>query len=365
LLLWLGCPIFLTATSTYSLTVGGEITVQGIIQLDAVSIRFARVDATGGRVIIDPITRSFVWREFTPEGLKALFADIQRSDTFLKKSIETRQNIRDGITPWLRTRQFLQTQGDVQPKGKKRIDKSSAPETKNANVLRMQRARRPVPPMRAIPPRPSLTSKTIDVWTGIPDGFLSRGEMDYPAGTIWSAIFSSPIMLFVLLLILGANFYLAREVSHCCRHNTKLVCGLSCIGPYIVPLVFLLINRKRNAVESVVEPTVAEPESVQPNIQDEQPPAGENGLIAYYTHAEVRFNRHFFETELMRFKRMAPSDTEWILVRTKAGKEMWAGRISAVTEESVTFVVATGNVWNDQLVRNFEINEIQIISNQL
>ena len=361
-MLWLGCPSFLPAASTYKLTIGGEITVQGIIQLDAVSIRFARADASHGKVIIDPITRSFAWREFTLVGLEALFVDIQRSETFLKKSIETRQSIRNGITPWLRTGRILQPQSGAQPKTN--IIKSSIPKNKNADVLRMQRARIPVAPMRDIPPRPSLTAKTIDVWTGIPDGFESRGEMKYPTGTIWAAIFSSPIMLFVLLLVFGSNFYLAREVSHCCRHNAKLVCGLSFVGPYVVPLVFLLMDRKKNAVESIIEPAVTEPESAQLDIQDEQPAAGENSLVAYYTHTEIRFNRHFFETELLRFKRMAPSETEWILVRTKAGGELWACRISAVTEESVTFVVAAGKIWNDQVVRNFEINDIQIILNQ-
>lgn len=219
----------------------------------------------------------------------------------------------------------------------------------------------PSPP-REIPARPALTAKTVDAWAGMPHGFEPRGKMEDPTGTFWGAFFGSPIMLFLLMLAMGSNIYLAREVAHCTRHPAKLVCGLSVAGPFVVPLAFLLMplggGRKKTSPAQPVQEAV--PLAVQP----EPEPQADHGAAAYYHCSQVKFNRNFFNTELMRFLRMAPSETEWIRVRTKRGEELWACRIASVTEEAVTLVVAAGELWDEKMLRMYEIEDIQIVLNQ-
>ncbi len=79
----------------------------------------------------------------------------------------------------------------------------------------------------------------------------------------------------------------------------------------------------------------------------------------YYHRGQVKFIRNFFMTELMRFNRGVPIG-EWLVVRTNNNREYWAGRIVKVDEEAVTFSVAVGEVWADQAVRYYQINEIFI-----
>ena len=62
--------------------------------------------------------------------------------------------------------------------------------------------------------------------------------------------------------------------------------------------------------------------------------------------------------------RAIPSETEWLLARTKRGEELWACRIATVSEETVTLVVAAGNIWDNKVLRMYEIEDIQIILNQ-
>ena len=222
-------------------------------------------------------------------------------------------------------------------------------------------------PPQEVPPRPPMAAKTVDAWTGMPDGFEPRGKMEHPAGTFWDATFGSPMMLFFLLLAMGVNVYLAREVAHCNRYPAKIVCGLSVVGPFLAPLIFLLLPKGGKRAKTVSVQTVPEPASATPQpAPDPQPiaQADENGVVAYYHSSQVKFNRHFFNTELMRFMRAIPSETEWLLARTKRGEELWACRIATVSEETVTLVVAAGNIWDNKVLRMYEIEDIQIILNQ-
>jgi len=77
----------------------------------------------------------------------------------------------------------------------------------------------------------------------------------------------------------------------------------------------------------------------------------------YYNRDQVKFNRNFFVTELMRFNRSVPIG-EWLVLRTNNEREYWAGRIVKAEEETVTFSVAVGQIWSEQTIRYYQINEI-------
>jgi hypothetical protein len=203
----------------------------------------------------------------------------------------------------------------------------------------------------------------------MPDDFSPLSDPNANQTSLLGSLFGSPIGIFFFLLILGANFHLAREVADCRRRPRKLVCGLSFLVPFVVPLIFMLLPVPEGkaappAVRSrVMEATAnaATQESVQeyePQVVSEEPvpkPVFSN----YYHRDQVKFNRNFFVTELMRFNRAVPIG-EWLVIRTNNEREHWAGRIVKAEEEAVTFSVAVGEIWTDQAVRYYQINEIFI-----
>ncbi len=203
----------------------------------------------------------------------------------------------------------------------------------------------------------------------MPGDFVPLSDPKAGETSLLGSLFGSPIVTFFYLLILGANFHLAREVADCRRRPRKLVCGLSFLVPFVVPLIFMLLPVPEGkaappAVRSrVMEATAnaATQESVQehePQVVSEEPvpkPVFSN----YYHRDQVKFNRNFFVTELMRFNRAVPIG-EWLVIRTNNEREHWAGRIVKAEEEAVTFSVAVGEIWTDQAVRYYQTNEIFI-----
>ena len=103
------------------------------------------------------------------------------------------------------------------------------------------------------------------------------------------------------------------------------------------------------------------PEPEPPETSDPEKPEQQSAFSNYYHRGQVKFNRNFFVTELMRFNRSVPVG-EWMVIRTNNEQEYWASRIIKVDEEAVIFSVAVGEIWTDQTVRYYQITEIFIQS---
>lgn len=234
--------------------------------------------------------------------------------------------------------------------------------------LRAQPKRLSLPPVPAgeLSERPSLRPLTPQAWRGMPDDFITLSDSNIMQTSVFGILLGSPIGIFFYLLILGANFHLAREVADCRRRSRKLVCGLSFLFPYIVPFIFMLLPiQGGKAAPMGVRSRVA---NAAANVVPEEEVQSENQIITedsqpvfsnYYHRDQVKFNRNFFVTELMRFNRSVPIG-EWLVIRTNNEREYWAGRIVKAEEEAVTFSVAVGEIWNEQAVRYYQINEIFI-----
>jgi len=227
----------------------------------------------------------------------------------------------------------------------------------------------PPTPRDELPERPSLRPLTPQEWRGMPDGFQSISSSETRQASLLGSFFKSPIGILFCLLILGANFHLAREVADCRRRSRKIVCGLSLIVPFVVPLVFMLLpvpegKASSTAVRSRVAEAAANVAPMEVARESESHLVDESSetqsvFSNYYHRGQVKFNRNFFMTELIRFNRGVPIG-EWLVVRTNNNREYWTGRIVKVDEEVVTFSVAVGEVWADQAVRYYQINEIFI-----
>jgi hypothetical protein len=226
----------------------------------------------------------------------------------------------------------------------------------------------PAAPADELPVRPPLTPLTAGTWRGMPGEFVPHSDPNADPPSLLGSLFASPISLFFFLLIQGANFYLAREVADCRLRPRKIVCGLSVLAPFIVPLVFMLLpvpdsravpGARSRVAEAAAYAAAEEDENFEPEPEpvaavSAPPPAAAGG---YYHRDQVKFNRNFFTTELMRFNRTVPIG-EWLVVRTNEGREYWAGRITNVDMEKITLSVAVGEVWSDQEIRYYQINEI-------
>ncbi|HWF17861.1 MAG TPA: hypothetical protein VG754_01255, partial [Verrucomicrobiae bacterium] len=72
-----------------------------------------------------------------------------------------------------------------------------------------------------------------------------------PSGhSLAAALFTSPMGLFVLLMIYGANFYAAYEVSIFRAQPVGTVCGVAAVAPIIGPIIFLSMPPKLKKKEA-------------------------------------------------------------------------------------------------------------------
>lgn len=313
---------------------------------------------------------SIMWGQLTTNSVLQIWARLPRETAFVQKSPAERNAIASAIRARLNPRQAAAGPGaTVAPHPQSRGQGIGAPgqSAKGFNL--------PAAPPDKLPKRPSLTPLPPNEWRGMPSDFLFLSDPKTERPSVLRGFFGSPIGILFCLLILGSNFYLAREVADCRRRPRKLVCGLAFIAPFIVPLVFMLLPvpegkaapgavRSRVAkatqlIEAEAAANAAATEAVEEFEHQEilEEPVSQPVYSEYYNRDQVKFNRNFFITELMRFNRSV-SIGEWLVVRTNNEREYWAGRIVKAEEETVTFSVAVGQIWSEQTVRYYQINEI-------
>jgi len=300
------------------------------------------------------------WASLSTNSVYHIYNRLARENVFIQKSLAEKNVIAAAIQARLNPRPAPPV---IAEPAAKSADRAAAP------VVRAKGLSLPPAPADELPERPSLRPLTPDTWRGMPGDFVPLSDPNAKQTSLLGGLFGSPIGIFFYLLILGANFHLAREVADCRRRPRKLVCGLSFLVPFVVPLIFMLLpvpdaKSAPAAVRSRVSEAsgnagsvevVQEPES-QVILEESQPqPVFSN----YYHRDQVKFNRNFFVTELMRFNRSVPIG-EWLVIRTNNEREYWAGRIVKAEEEVVTFSVAVGEIWNEQALRYYQINEIFI-----
>lgn len=365
------------AALRYELTNNAAISMDGVARVDENGVWFRPLNAGGTGVIANPITAQYAWRFFKLPSLRQLRVDIAAEKNFLNKLPDERVRILAKLDG-----QLVALQG-----GPVAAPAPAAVAATNAAAPAVGGAAPPVlpnlpdtPASSTIPPAPleALGKKSplapiqIESWPGIPIGFQQRSANDAPAVTFLSALLS-PIAIFFILMAVGVNLYLAREVAHHCQRPVKTVCGLSLLGPYIVPLIFLLLPEpgaapaveaapKKKKAQAKAEVAAVESPAEAPAAEQAatEHAGGYANATAYFHQSQVRFNKSFCDRELIRFMRMTPHATEWLVVRTRQ-EEMWACRIASATQDGLTLVVAANDVWDERVLTYFKIVEMQII----
>ncbi len=348
----------LSAAVQYELVNKQSVAGDKVVGVTALGIRFG-----SGFNARPPIA----WASLSTNSVLQISARLSRENVFIQKSLEEKNAIAAAI------------RGRLSPRSAPAVPSGLAvPAVKPAGAVAAPGVRAkglslPPAPVDELPERPSLRPLTPDTWRGMPDDFSPLSDPNANQTSLLGSLFGSPIGIFFFLLILGANFHLAREVADCRRRPRKLVCGLSFLVPFVVPLIFMLLPVPEGkgappAVRSRVAEAVANaateqpvPEPEPPETSDPEKPEQQSAFSNYYHRDQVKFNRNFFVTELMRFNRSVPVG-EWMVIRTNNEQEYWASRIIKVDEEAVIFSVAVGEIWTDQTVRYYQITEIFIQS---
>lgn len=210
-------------------------------------------------------------------------------------------------------------------------------------------------------------------------------RLDRPqVSSLFGALFSSSVGVFVLLLIYIANIYAAYEVSVFRAQSRGLVCGLAAI-PVVglfSPIIFLsLPTRAEPTPEELVAPEVtaaaAQTFSV-PGTPASPPPSAAGGLRL--THGEgarstaslpvtqvfqrgaYTFNRRFFETKFPGFFGIIrrDADKDMVLVVKSARGEYVGQRISRIAANDLHLTVQRGPASEEVLIPFTEVQEIQL-----
>ncbi|HZM02864.1 MAG TPA: hypothetical protein VFC44_07555 [Candidatus Saccharimonadales bacterium] len=206
------------------------------------------------------------------------------------------------------------------------------------------------------------------------------------AGVGLTAIFGSPIGLFVLLVLYGANLFAAYEIAIYRRQPIPMVCGLAAI-PFLgifSPIFFIampsrvvLIDGQAPVEAPVRFQTTAPPTSAPP--QDETP--GEPRAVAasnpsyeavanapslpqpiVFQRGDFSFNRRFFETKLAGFFRVVPGENERdMVIEIISGRGNFVGRrITRITPTELYLQVFRDNATADEMIPFVEILEVQL-----
>lgn len=208
------------------------------------------------------------------------------------------------------------------------------------------------------------------------------------AGSLFGAMLSSSVGLFVIVLLYGAGIYAAYEVALFRRRPPGLVCGLAAVPAigFLSPILFLSLPARRRSNEEEenyqAETTVAEaPSFIVPGTPPAAPeaPAAETGGLKLHHDAPAAtgaplpqtevfqrgafmFNRRFFETKFPGFFGVVrrDADKDMVVAIKSARGEFVAERISRISANDIHAQVRKGHVTEEVMIPFIEIQEVRL-----
>ncbi len=209
--------------------------------------------------------------------------------------------------------------------------------------------------------------------------------------SLFGAMFSSSVGLFLVLVLYGANIYAGYEVAIFRAQPQMLVAGLSAIPllGFAAPIAFLAMPTRLKPTEeapgTVVEP-MAEPaaaaapaasgadplnpmqaEGVQHpaglKLAHEEKPAGPKlPETVVYKRGEFTFNRRFFETKFPNFFGVVrrEGDKDMLFIVKSSRGEYTAQRISRIAANDFHLLVHRGHATEEVMVPFIEIQEVRV-----
>jgi hypothetical protein len=211
------------------------------------------------------------------------------------------------------------------------------------------------------------------------------------AGSLFGAMLSSSVGLFIIVLVYAAGIYAAYEIALFRRRPVALVCGLAAIPllGFLSPIIFLSMPTRELPVEedlggyqpegtvppeapSFTVPGVAapapEPTTDTGGLRLSQPAAHGTPSGAPLPQPQVfqrgafMFNRRFFETKFPGFFGMVRREAEKDMVLTikSARGEYIVDRFSRISANEIHAQVRKGPATEEVMIPFTEVQEIQL-----
>lgn len=182
------------------------------------------------------------------------------------------------------------------------------------------------------------------------------------------SLFSSPVMLVLLLLIYAANIYAGFEIAIFRQWPPFLVAALSAVLPFVGPVIFLAMPTKRPRTEAAYE--AAPPvEEASVAVAEEVPVAVEAAPLhpatpqpVVYPRGQFTFNRRFFETKFAGFLKMVPGENERDkVIHIKSARGEYTGqRLSKIEANELYLQIRKGSVSEEVMIPFTEIFEVTV-----
>ncbi len=175
-------------------------------------------------------------------------------------------------------------------------------------------------------------------------------RLDRPAHpSLIAGIVESPVGLFILLVLYGANLFAAYEISLLKMRTPGEVMGLSAILPLIGPIIFLAMGEKADAPEEAPRSeAVTAPGGSSENPQEEIPIVEVTNKIEVrkpepqiFARGKFTFNKRFVETKFAGYIGEAKGEALTFTMEVKTSKDQFTvERIMQVTPGDVIFETA-------------------------
>jgi hypothetical protein len=218
------------------------------------------------------------------------------------------------------------------------------------------------------------------------------------SGSLFGAMLSSSVGLFVIMLLYGAGIYAAYEVALFRRRSPGLVCGLAAVPAIglLSPIIFLSLPAQRMSNEeeenyqaettvteapsfvvpgtpaagtSTIKTTAAgEPEAAIDTgglkLHHDAPAAAGAALpqTQVFQRGAFMFNRRFFETKFAGFFGMVRRDTDkdMLIIIKSARGEYQAERISRISANDLHAQIRKGQATEEVTIPFTEIQEVRL-----
>ncbi len=206
------------------------------------------------------------------------------------------------------------------------------------------------------PERPAARVKAINI--------KPPPRLDRPQG---GGLFSSGVMVVLMLIIYAANIYAGWEVGIFRQWPAAMTAAVAAFVPVLGPVIFLAMPTRRPHVEEafVDAPLV---EEAAPVVEEVAAPVEEQSAQpalpqpVVYARGQFTFNRRFFETKFAGFMKMVPGEAERDkVIHIKSARGEYTGhRFSKVEPNEVYLQIKKGSVSEDVMMPFSEIFEVTI-----
>ncbi len=217
-----------------------------------------------------------------------------------------------------------------------------------------------------------------------PPSPLRDARQAHPEGySLFGALFSSGLGIFLMLVLYAANIYAAYEVSIFRAQPAALICGLAAIPllGFLSPIIFLWMPTRvkysegEAQVEAAPAPTFAVPGTPAATeataggggglrLASSETGHGAAGLpeTQVFQRGAFTFNRRFFETKFPGFFSMIRREAEKdlvLLIKTPKAQHI-VQRITRITGNDMHVQVQKGAGSEEVMVSFSEIQEVQL-----